>query len=446
MPVSAPLDLLSDVLAQARKAGAGAADAVLVDQAALSAARRLGRSEGIERAESAEVGLRVLMGRRQAVASSTDLSAEGLARLTGQAVAMARAAPEDPWCGLADPETLARDFPELDIAEAGEPAPERLDQRAAAAEDAAMAVAGITNSEGAEAGWSRTTVALAATNGFAGSYTVSRHGVSVSVLAGAGTAMERDYDYDTATYGGDLRDPAEIGRNAAERAVRRLGPRKAATARVPVVFENRVAGSLLRALAGAISGPAVARGTSFLKSTLGTQVFAEGIAVIDDPHRRRGLRSKPFDGEGVANARRAVVEGGVLASWLLDSASARQLGLPTTGHAARGTSGPPAPAPTNLYLEPGAPDLESLIGGIARGVLVTELMGMGVNPVTGDYSRGAAGFWIEGGAIAHPVSEITIAGNLRDMFRNLSPGSDLVFRSGTDAPSLLVEGMTVAGT
>ncbi|HEX9808582.1 MAG TPA: metallopeptidase TldD-related protein [Alphaproteobacteria bacterium] len=446
MPVSAPLDLLSDVLAQARKAGAGAADAVLVDQAALSAARRLGRSEGIERAESAEVGLRVLMGRRQAVASSTDLSAEGLARLTGQAVAMARAAPEDPWCGLADPETLARAFPELDIAEAGEPAPERLDQRAAAAEDAAMAVAGITNSEGAEAGWSRTTVALAATNGFAGSYTMSRHGVSVSVLAGAGTAMERDYDYDTATYGGDLRDPAEIGRNAAERAVRRLGPRKAATARVPVVFENRVAGSLLRALAGAISGPAVARGTSFLKSTLGTQVFAEGIAVIDDPHRRRGLRSKPFDGEGVANARRALVEGGVLASWLLDSASARQLGLPTTGHAARGTSGPPAPAPTNLYLEPGAPDLESLIGGIARGVLVTELMGMGVNPVTGDYSRGAAGFWIEGGAIAHPVSEITIAGNLRDMFRNLSPGSDLVFRSGTDAPSLLVEGMTVAGT
>ena len=446
MPVSAPLDLLSDVLAQARKAGAGAADAVLVDQAALSAARRLGRSEGIERAESAEVGLRVLMGRRQAVASSTDLSAEGLARLTGQAVAMARAAPEDPWCGLADPETLARAFPELDIAEAGEPAPERLDQRAAAAEDAAMAVAGITNSEGAEAGWSRTTVALAATNGFAGSYTMSRHGVSVSVLAGAGTAMERDYDYDTATYGGDLRDPAEIGRNAAERAVRRLNPRKAATARVPVVFENRVAGSLLRALAGAISGPAVARGTSFLKSALGTQVFAEGIAVIDDPHRRRGLRSKPFDGEGVANARRALVEGGVLASWLLDSASARQLGLPTTGHAARGTSGPPAPAPTNLYLEPGAPDLESLIGGIARGVLVTELMGMGVNPVTGDYSRGAAGFWIEGGAIAHPVSEITIAGNLRDMFRNLSPGSDLVFRSGTDAPSLLVEGMTVAGT
>ena len=446
MPVSAPLDLLSDVLAQARKAGAGAADAVLVDQAALSAARRLGRSEGIERAESAEVGLRVLMGRRQAVASSTDLSAEGLARLTGQAVAMARAAPEDPWCGLADPETLARAFPELDIAEAGEPAPEALAARAAAAEDAAMAVAGITNSEGAEAGWSRTTVALAATNGFAGSYTMSRHGVSVSVLAGAGTAMERDYDYDTATYGGDLRDPAEIGRNAAERAVRRLNPRKAATARVPVVFENRVAGSLLRALAGAISGPAVARGTSFLKSTLGTQVFAEGIAVIDDPHRRRGLRSKPFDGEGVANARRAVVEGGVLASWLLDSASARQLGLPTTGHAARGTSGPPAPAPTNLYLEPGAPDLESLIGGIARGVLVTELMGMGVNPVTGDYSRGAAGFWIEGGAIAHPVSEITIAGNLRDMFRNLSPGSDLVFRSGTDAPSLLVEGMTVAGT
>jgi PmbA protein len=257
--------------------------------------------------------------------------------------------------------------------------------------------------------------------------------------------MQTDYDFTSATHSDGLADAAAIGRNAGERAVRRLNPRKAATARVPVVFENRLAGRLLRALAGAIAGPSIARGTSFLKGAMGTALFPSSVTIVDDPHRRRGLRSKPFDGEGVANARRAIIDGGVLTSWLLDSASARQLGLATTGHASRGTSSPPSPAPTNFYMEPGTQSFAELIADVRQGLLVTELMGMGVNGVTGDYSQGAAGFWIENGELAYPVSEITIASNLKDMYRSLTAASDLVFRSGMDAPALRIEAMTVAG-
>lgn len=439
------LDLLDDMLARAKRAGADAADAVFVSSASLSVAQRMGRSEGIERSESGDLGLRVFIGKHQAMASSTDLSPAGLTRLAEQVLAMARAAPDDPWSGLADAAALATTVPDLDIAEAGEPTPEHLLELAAAAEDAARAVKGVTNSEGGEAGWSRREISLAASNGFRGAYAVTSHGLSASVIAGSGTAMERDYDYSSATHAADLLDAATIGRCAGERAVRRLNPRKAATARVPVVFENRLAGRLLSALAGAISGPSIARGTSFLKTALGTEVFAPAITIIDDPHRRRGLRSKPFDGEGVANGRCAIIDKGVLTSWLLDSTSARQLGLATTGHAARGTSSPPSPSPTNFYMEAGTQSFDDLIGDIKQGLLVTDLMGMGVNGVTGDYSQGAAGFWIENGVLAYPVSEITIASNLKDMYRALTAGSDLVFRSGMDAPSLRIEGMTVAG-
>lgn len=439
------LDLLDDLLARARREGADAADALVVSATALSVARRMGKSEGIERAESADLGLRVMLGRRQAMASSTDLSPDGCARLVAQVMAMARIAPEDPWCGLADPALLAKSPPDLDIAEPGEPAPEALEDMAAAAEDSARAVKGVTNSEGAEAGWSRREVSLATSAGFRGAYDATHYGLSASVLAGSGTAMETDYDFTSATHFAGLGDAATVGRTAGERAVRKLNPRKAATAKLPVVFENRIAGRLLRALAGAISGPAIARGTSFLKNALGTEVFAPGITIIDDPHRRRGLHSKPFDGEGVANARRAIIDKGRLTTWLLDSASARQLGLVTTGHATRGMSSPPSPAPTNLYMEAGARSFKEMIADIREGLLVTELMGMGVNGVTGDYSQGAAGFWIENGEIAYPVSEITIASNLKDMFRTLTPASDLLFRTGTDAPSVRIEAMTVAG-
>ncbi|HEY5598799.1 MAG TPA: TldD/PmbA family protein, partial [Kiloniellales bacterium] len=362
------------------------------------------------------------------------------------AMAMAHSVPEDPYCGIAEPQQLAHEIPALDICDESEPAPELLIERAKICEEAARGVAGVTNSEGAEASWSLSRVSLAASNGFAGGYAVSRHATSVSVLAGEGLAMERDYEFSSSVYGRDLEDAAALGRRAGEKAVRRLGARKPATGKFTVVYDPRAANSLLGHLAGAIAGPAIARGTSFLKDRLGQVIFAPGITIVDDPHRRRGLRSRPFDAEGVATTRRSVVEDGRLTTWILSLSSARQLGLATTGHAVRGTSGPPSPATSNLYVEPGTCTPQELIADIKRGLYVTEMMGMGVNGITGDYSRGAAGFWIEDGQLTFPVSEVTIASNLKDMFRNLTPANDLVFRYGIDAPTLRIEGMTVAGS
>ncbi|MEE8499274.1 MAG: TldD/PmbA family protein, partial [Kiloniellales bacterium] len=415
------LDLLDDLLSRAKAAGAEAADAVLFDSVALSHAQRLGELERLEREESQDLGLRVLLGKHQAFVSSTDASSPALDELVVRALAMARSVPEDAYCGLAEPGQLAREIPEIDLCDPAEPATDTLIERARACEDAARAVPGVTNSEGAEAAWSSSRIALAASNGFACGYGVSRHSLSVSVLAGEGLAMERDYDFETRAYGADLEDPAVIGRRAGEKAVKRLGARKPATGRFPVVYDPRISNGLLRHLAGAISGPAVARGTSFLKDRLGERVFASGITVVDDPHRPRGLRSKPFDGEGIANARRNVIEDGRLTTWILSLSSARQLGLETTGHAARGTSGPPGPATTNLFMEPGQLSPAELMADIDQGFYVTEMMGMGVNMVTGDYSRGASGFWISNGELAHPVSEVTVAGNLKDMFGALTP-------------------------
>ncbi len=440
------LDLLTDLLARAQAAGADAADAVMVHATSLSHARRLGELERLERAESSDLGLRVLVGRQQAVVSSTDVTPGALAQLAEQAVAMARSVPEDPNCGLADPEEIAREIPELETCDPEEPAPEVLIERAKACEDAARAVPGITNSEGAEAGWSMSRVTLAASNGFTGGYAGSSHSIGVAVLAGEGQGMERDYDYSSVVYGADLEDPAEVGRRAGERTVRRLNPRKPDTGKYPVVFDPRVGNGLLRHFSGAINGTAIARGTSFLKDAMETEVFATGITIVDDPHRPRGLRSKPFDGEGLANRRREIVGAGVLKTWILDLRSGRQLGLPSTGHAARGTSSPPSPSATNLYMEAGAQSREALIGEIDQGLYVTEMMGMGINIVTGDYSRGAAGYWIEKGELTHPVSELTVAGNLKDMFLNLTPADDLVFRYGVNAPTLRVDGMTLAGS
>jgi PmbA protein len=444
-PSTDALSLLGDLVARARHAGADAADAVLFEGVSVSHAQRLGRTEKLERSEGYDLGLRVLIGKRQAMVSSNERGAERSGELIDRAIAMAKAVPEDPYCGLADPQEIARSWPDLDMVDPVEPAPETLIARAAAAEDAARAVAGVTNSEGAEASWGRSRVAMVASNGFAGTYAGTGQSVSVAVLAGEGTGMERDYDYTTAVHAGDLDEPARVGKRAGERAVRRLGARKARTCQVPVIFDPRIASSLLRHLVGAISGPAIARGTSFLKDKLGQPLFPAGIAIIDDPHKRRGLRSKPFDGEGVANGRRALVEDGMLTTWLLDLASGRQLGLKTTGHAARGTSSPPSPSPSNLWLAPGPVTAAELVGDIAQGFYVTELMGMGVNNVTGDYSRGAAGFWIESGALAYPVSEVTIAGNLKNMFRALVAANDLEFKTGIDAPTLRIDGMTLAG-
>jgi PmbA protein len=442
---NAAIEVVSDLIERARDAGADAADAVLSRSAALSVSQRLGAREDLERAESDDLGLRVFLGQRQAFVSSSDLGAAALDELVARALDMAATALEDPHCGLAEASALATELPDLDLFDETEPPAEDLFGRAAAAEDTARAVTGVTNSEGAGASWSRGTVALAASNGFASAYTTSHHSISASVLAGEGTAMERDYDYAVSRFAADLEAAEAVGQRAGERAVRRLGPRKVATTEVPVVFDPRVADSLLRHLAGAVNGAAVARGTSFLRDRLQQPVFGEAISIIDDPHRRRGLKSRPCDGEGVVTRRRALVENGVLQTWLLDSSSARQLGLQTTGHASRGVGAPPSPSPSNLYLEPGALTPEELIADIENGFQVTELIGFGVNAVTGDYSRGAAGFWIENGAIAYPVSELTIAGNLKDMFGSLTAADDLVFRAGTDSPTVRIEGMTVAG-
>lgn len=440
-----PLDVLAAVIERAKAAGADAADAVLVGGAALSLSRRLGKPESLTRSEGADLGLRVLIGRRQAIVSSSDLSRRAMVELVARAVAMAGAVPEDPFCGLADADLLAAETSELDLCDATEPPSEVLTDWTARAEDAALGVAGVTNSEGAEAGWQRLSIALAASNGFARAYTTSRYSLSVAVLAGEGTGMERDYEYASTVHAEDLRSPEEIGRVAGEKAVARLGPRKVATAQVPVIYDPRVAGGIVRHLAGAINGAAVARGTTFLKNKLGEQIFSPSITIVDDALRRRGLRSKPFDGEGVATRRHAIVEKGVLKTWILDLRSARQLKMETTGHASRGTSSPPSPGTTNLYLEPGAVDPKALMADIKSGFYITELIGFGVNGVTGDYSRGAGGFWIDDGQLAFPVSEVTVAGNLTDMFRNLTAADDLEFCYGTDAPSLRIDGMTVAG-
>jgi PmbA protein len=439
------IDLLHDLIGRALRDGADAADAVMFEGTSLSHARRLGKTERLERSESRDLGLRVLIGKRQAMVSSSDRSPKMLSELVERTIAMARAVPEDPFIGLAEPGEVAQDWPALDMLDPDEPSAETLIERARAAEEAALAVEGITNSEGAEAGWGRSRIALVASNGFAGGYAGSHHGVSVSVIGGSGSKMERDYDFASAVYAADLRDPAEIGKSAGERTVRRLGARKMPTCRCPVVFDPRVARSLISHLLGAISGPSIARGTSFLKDKLGTPVFPEAVTITEDPHRRRGHRSKPFDAEGLPNRRRALIDKGVLTTWLLDLRSARQLGLKSTGHAARGTASPPSPAATNIWIEPGAATPAELIAGIQSGFYVTELMGMGVNGITGDYSRGAAGFWIENGQIAFPVSEMTGAGNLKDMFARLVAANDLEFRTGADSPTLRIDDLTVAG-
>ncbi len=439
------LDLLADLIAKAKRAGASDADAVFVEGVSVSHSRRLGKLEKLERAEGYDLGLRVLMGKRQAIVSSNDRSAKALAGLVERAVAMAAQAPEDPYCGIADAAAIARDFPDLDLVDPVEPSAEELMARAAAAEETALAVKGVTNSDGADASWGSSRVALVASNGFAAEYARSSHSFSASVIAGEGTGMERDYDWSSAIHASDLDDPAKIGREAGLRAVRRLNPRKIETCKLPIVLDPRVSGSLVRHFTSAINGTSIARGTSFLKSKMNEAVFGAQISIVEDPFRKRGLGSKPVDGEGLAPKRRRLIDKGVLTSWVLDLRSARQLGLASTGHAARGTSSPPSPSTTNVYMEAGTIAQAAMIKGIKRGLYVTEFIGSGVNGVTGDYSRGAAGFMIEDGELAYPVSEVTVAGNLIEMFLHTIPADDLVFRHGTDAPTLRIDGCTIAG-
>jgi PmbA protein len=388
----------------------------------------------------------VFVGKRSSSVSSTDLGDAALEALVERAIAMAREAPEDKWAGLAPAERLLHGAPpQLDLDDGGAFDPAALKADALEAEDAARAVEGVTNSEGGSASGSRAVIALATSHGFTGGYAMTSYGISASVLAGPAGAMERDYAHHSARHRRRLEDPAIVGERAGARAVARLNPARVPSGAMPVVFDPRIGSSLLGHLIGAISGQAITRKTSFLSDCLGKPVFASGIAIRDDPHRPHGLRSRPFDGEGLPVSPMALVEDGVLESWLLDSASARQLGLEPTGHAVRGIGGAPGVGTSNLYLDNGNVPVEALIADIEFGVLVTELIGHGVNGVTGDYSRGAAGFLIEKGELTRAVSEITIAGNLKDMFGNLTPANDLEFRYGINVPTLRIDGMTVAG-
>jgi PmbA protein len=438
-------DLAERLVAAARRAGADAADAIAVRGVSLSVDVRDGAVEESQRAEGDDVGLRVLVGRKQAVVSTNDVKNGGLDALAERAVAMARAAPEDRFAGLADPALLARQLPELDLLDPAMASVGVLEARAREAEQAALAVAGVTKSGGASASSGIGGMVLVTSSGFHGATLSSSHSIAMSAIAGSGTGMETDYDFTSALHADDLKRADTIGRSAGERAVKRLNPRKVATRRVPVVFDRRIAGSLVGHLASAANGSSVARKTSFLRDMLGTRIFAPGIDIVDDPLRKRGLRSRPFDAEGVATKAHKIVEDGVLKTWLLDSSTARELDLKTTGHAQRGVSSTPSPGPSNLHLDNGTHTPQQLLADIKDGFYLTDLIGMGVNLVTGDYSRGASGFWIENGELTYPVSEVTIAGHLLEIFKNLSPANDLEFRYGTNAPTLRVEGLTVAG-
>ena len=426
-------------------AGATAADVLYAGNRSSGVQVRLGELEDVSRSEGEEIGLRLFVGQRSATAASSDLSDEALATLVERCLAMAEQAPEDPYAGLAPGALLQRgELPLLDSLDPAEPDPAELRTRALNTETAALDVVGVTNSSGVGASASATTIALATSEGFSGAYRTSGHGLSAVVIAGEGAGMQREYASHNTRHLEDLDSPAAIGTLAGERAVKRLNPTRPKPGRYPVLFDPRVSSSLLGHFAGAISGAAIARKTSFLQERLGERVFAPGVTIVDDPLRLRGLRSRPFDGEGVRVSLQELVSNGMLNQWIAESASARQLGIEPTGHAGRGVGGAPGATPSNLYLEAGARSRDELLASVPEAILVVELIGQGVNPVTGDYSRGAVGFMIRNGEIAEPVAEITIAANLIGMFATLEPASDLEFRRGIDAPTLLVPEMTVA--
>ncbi len=438
--------ILDSAIAQAKAAGADAADAVLYHAVSSGVSWRLGKLEDVERSEGRDLGLRVLVGKKQASASTTDVSKAAISELVERCAAMAKAAPEDPYCGLAPSGKLAAaPFPDLDLGDFDEPDTESLKSRAAECEASALSVKGVANSEGASAGYGEGTKWFATSAGFFGRSGGAHHSLSVSVVAEDASGMERDYDWDSKTHKSDMRAAEAIGLRAGERAVARLSPKKLKSRTAPVVFDKRLSSSLLGHLAGAINGAAIARGVSFLKDKKGAAVFAAGITVVDDPHIKRGHGSRPFDGEGVAAKRLAIIDDGVLTDWLMNSAHARQLKLETNGRATRGVAGPPGAGPTNFHLENGRRSAKALMAEAGEGLLIADMFGPQINPNTGDYSVGCGGFWFEKGEIVFPVSEITAAGNLLDMYRTLIPADDLEFTGAVNAPSLLVPSMTIAG-
>jgi len=440
------LDKMQKLLSAAKKCGATDAEVIIIEGSSVSVGRRMGEIESLIRSESQDIGLRVFVDKKSSIVSSSDTSAEALQKMAERAIAMAKSVPEDKFCGIANESEVAKTFPDLDIYDPTEVSVEDMLKYADEVEQAALDYKGITNSDGADFSSSKGEFCYIASNGFMGGYKSSDFSASVSVVAGSKADMQTDYDFDSTAYFSDLKDFSLIGRNAAMRAVKALNPKKIKTGKMPIVFDNRVSKTIVSSLASAISGSAVARGTSLLKDKMGEQIFSGNINIIDDPFMLRGNRSYPFDAEGIAPQKRAIIENGILQGWFLDLSCARQLGLKSTGNATRGVSSPPSPKPANLYMQAGDISFDELIADIKEGLFVTEMMGKGMSIVTGDYSRGARGFMIENGKITYPVAEVTIAGNLIDMWKNCTPADDLEFKNGIDAPSIRVEEMTVAGS
>jgi PmbA protein len=434
------LSLAGEAVSHAKKLGADAVHAVAADGRSTEISILDGKIEKVEQSEARDISLKVYAGKSSASISGSVLTREAIHRLAENALNMARLAPPDPYAGVAEPEQLAREIPDLDLASDDLPDPKGLEDLARRAEAAGLAVKGVTKSSGAGASRSETSIGIVISNGFSQGYRRTGVGLSMSAIAGEGLEMQRDYDYSSAVHFADLRDPETIGRSAGERAARRVRPRKVQSQSVPVIYDRRVASGLIGHLLGAINGAAIARGTSFLKDQLGNAIFGSHITIVEDPFIRRGHGSRPFDGEGLACHRRNLIDQGVLTGWILDLRSARQLGLAPTGQGSRG-----GPSTSNVYLPAGEQSPEQQIAGLSRGLYVTELIGSSINAVTGDYSRGASGFWIENGELTFPVSEITIAGNLKDMFRTVQPANNLEFRGSVNAPNCLVEGLTIAG-
>ncbi|RFD19151.1 TldD/PmbA family protein [Komagataeibacter melaceti] len=443
---SDPIDQISALIARARAAGADAADAVYISRTAHGVQVRNGQTEDLERSETCDLGLRVFVGQRAAIVSATALDPTRFDTLAERAVAMARVVPEDRFAGLcAQAETGFVDATGLDLFDPAEPTTADLLTRACVAEEAALAVKGVSNSNGASSSFGLSDIIIMTSAGFSGRYARTSHSVSVSTVAGAGTAMQRDYDYHSAVHLSDLEDAGLVGRRAGERTVARLDPVRPRTGRMPIVLDPRVSTSILGHLSGAINGVSIARGTSFLKDRMDSRIMPAGITIIDNPRRVRGPGARPFDGEGMLTAPQTLVEDGVLKTWALDSRSARQLGLKPNGCASRGTSGPPSPSLGNMHMTPGELTPTELMADIAEGIYITEMMGSAINGITGDYSRGAAGFMIRNGVLAEPVAELTVAGNLKDMFMRLVAANDLTFRQASNAPTIRIDDMMIAG-
>ena len=433
------------LIKKSKKAGAEDVDVVYVENTNIDVGCRLKKIEKLERSESNDLGLRFIKNKKQVIVSSNDLSNKSLEELVYKASNMVKAVPKDPYCSIAEKKDLIKKIPNLNILENKEPSINSLKNKVIEAEKAGLNVNGVTNSEGSEIGWNKSKIHLFNSNGLNVNYQSSNYSIYVVLIAGKGTSMEREYEFASSVSEKDLIKPSIVGKKAGEKAVKRLKPRKIKTSKIPVIFSPRVANSFLRYLSSSINGNSIARGTSFLKKKLNKKIFSENINIVDNPLKKGGLQSKPFDGEGLETKKTEIVKNGELKTWILDLSTAKQLKLKSTGHASRGISSPPSPNPTNLYFEPGNISKKNLIGNIKKGIYLTELMGSSGNLINGDYSRGGSGFWIDKGEITYPINEITIADNLNEMFKRIILADDLEFKQGLNSPTMLIENMTVAG-